>query len=51
MTAGHLQEPQALGGSGREPVDHFTLHVSHALANQGIVPQASAGLRLTPHLC
>ena len=50
MTAGHPQESQALGGSGREPIDPFTLHVSHALANQGIVPQASTGLHLTPHL-
>ena len=39
------------GVSGREPVDHFTLHVSHTLASQGIVPQASAGLHLTSHLC
>ena len=44
MNAGHAHESQALGGSGREPVEPFALHVSQALANQGIVTQASAGL-------
>ena len=44
MTAGHPQESQALGGSGWEPVEPFTLHVSQALADQGIVTQTSAGL-------
>ena len=45
-TAGHPLESQALGGSGREPVEPFTLHVSQALADQGIVTQASAGLHI-----
>ena len=34
---------------GREPEEPFTLHVRRALAYPGIVTQASAGLRLTPH--
>ena len=50
MTAGHPQESQALGGLDREPEELFTLHVSQALANQGIVTPASAGLHMTPRL-
>ena len=49
MTAGHPQESQALGGSGREPEEPFTLHVTQTFANLGIVTQASDGLHMPPH--
>ena len=48
-TAGHPEESQALGGSGRGPVEPFTLYVSQTFANQGIVTQAFDGLDMTPH--
>ena len=46
MTAGHPQDSQALGFLGREPEEPFTLHVSQALANQGVVTQTFAGLHI-----